>query len=117
MFKALRDKEFIAPRSRFLLLFIGKTREQSRWEQLLSEEIIFCKNSPKSTLRAACEPQIIDIANSAEYASTTWRELMEFNETYVARLDAQNQQVERKLLWGFNESVASKAFMQEVLPG
>jgi len=37
---------------------------------------------------------------------------MQFNENYWKNLDLQTQQVERKLLSGFNESVEAKKFMQ-----
>jgi hypothetical protein len=42
---------------------------------------------------------------------------MEFNDGYAAKLDAQEHQVERKLLWEFNESVAPKALMQHDATG
>ena len=112
MFKLLRDRKFILPHSRFLLLFIGRTKEEAAWQTLIEEEVSFCKTSSKSTARDVCQPEIVEIAKSAEYASTSWRELMEFNRKYLARLDPRAQQVEQKLLDGFNDSLASKAFMQ-----
>jgi hypothetical protein len=115
MFKLLRDRNFILPHSRFLLLFIGRTKEETAWQTLIEEEVNFCKTSSKSTARAVCEPEVVEIAKSAEYASTTWRELMEFNKKCVARLDPRAQQVEQKLLDGFNDSLASKAFLQAAI--
>jgi hypothetical protein len=112
MFKLLRDKKFIVPQSRFLLLFIGGTKEVTPWEAQIEKEVSFCKSSSKSTARAACEPEVVEIARSAEFEHTSWSELIEFNNRYLATLDPQVQQVERKLLWGFNESLAAKAFMQ-----
>ena len=112
MFKLLRDRKFILPHSRFLLLFIGRTKEETAWQTLIEQEVSFCKTSSKSTARDACQPEVVEIAKSAECASTTWRELMDFNKKYVARLDPRAQQVEQKLLDGFNDSLASKAFMQ-----
>jgi hypothetical protein len=112
MFKLLRHKKFIVPHSRFLLLFIGGTKGDSQWEARIQEEVSFCKNSSKRTAQAACEPDVIDIARSAKIESTTWSDLIRFNENYSAKLDPDAQQVEQKLLWGFNESLAAKAFMQ-----
>lgn len=112
MFKLLREREFIASDSRFLLLFIGRTKEKTAWQTLIEEEVSFCKTSSKSTARDVCQPEIVEIAKSAEYASTSWRELMEFNRKYLVRLDPRAQQVEQKLLNGFNDSLALKTFMQ-----
>ncbi len=113
MFKRLRDKKFIVPQSRFLLLFIGKAKKDSDWQAAIQAEISFCRNTSKSTARAACQPDVIEIANAAGYGSTSWGELIEFNKAYAAKLDPKLRQVEQKLLWGFNESLAAKAFMQQ----
>jgi hypothetical protein len=112
MFKLLRDKKFIVPQSRFLLLFIGGTKEVTPSEAQIEKEVSFCKSSSKSTARAACEPEVVEIARSAEHGHTSWSELIEFNNRYLATVDPHVQQVERKLLWGFNESLAAKKFMQ-----
>lgn len=112
MFKLLRDKKFILPQSRFLLLFISVTKEATPWEPLIEAEIKFCKNSSKSTAHNVCQPDVIEIAKSAEYNSISWSELIEFNKRYAETLDPHAQEVEQKLLWGFNESLAAKAFMQ-----
>src|SRR5439155_17882333 len=112
MFKVLRDNKFIVPQSRFLLLFIGSAKQACRWEDVIEEEVSFCKNSFKSTAHDACQPDVVAIAESAKYASTSWSDLMKFNEEYGVKLDPETQQVERKLLWGFNESLTAKAFMQ-----
>jgi hypothetical protein len=63
--------------------------------------------------RALCvTPDVIAIAKSAEYASTSWSELIRFNEEYRTRLNPKTQQVEDKLLWGFNDSLKAKEFMR-----
>ena len=113
MFKLLCERKFIGSDSRLLLLFIGWTKDNTPCEAQIENEIAFCKNSSKSTARDACRPGVIEIARRATYASTTWSELMQFNEKYFANLDPQMHQVERKLLAGFNESVAAKKSMQE----
>jgi hypothetical protein len=112
MFKRLRDKQFIVQQSRFLLLFIGGAKEDRQWGDLIEEEVTFCRSSPKSTARAACEQDVIEIARSAEHGHTSWSELIEFNKTYATTLDPQTQQVEQKLLRGFNETLSEKAFMR-----
>jgi len=112
MFKKLRDKRFIAAESRFLLLFVVVTKEDIDWEAEIQRELASCENSSKRTARAACEPDVIAIAKSAEIKSTTWSDLMKFNEKYSAELDPETEQVEIKLLWGFNESLKGKAVMQ-----
>ena len=43
LFKELREKKFIAPQSRFLLLFISDARQDSRWEDLIEAEVSFCR--------------------------------------------------------------------------
>ena len=112
MFKELRDKKFIVPQSRFLFIFISDARQDRRWEDLIEAEVSYCKDNLKSTARAACQPDIVAVARSAEKASTTWSDLIKFNEKYSAKLNAETQQVEMKLLWGFNESLKAKAVMQ-----
>ena len=112
MYRLLRDGDFIKPKTRFLLLFIGDTKEVRQWQDLIKEEIAFCEGSPKSTAKKARQKEGIEIANAAIYASTTWRDLVKFNEQYLAKLDLTVQQVERKLLWGFNETLVSKNFMK-----
>jgi hypothetical protein len=112
VFKELREKKFIVPESRLLLLFIVVTEDDSQWEAQIKRELAFCENSFKRTARAVCEPDVVAIAKSAEIKITTWSELIEFNKTYATTLDPKAQQVEQKLLLGFNETLSAKAFMQ-----
>lgn len=114
MFRLLRDREFVAPNSRFLLLFIGDKKENLEWSSEISKEIDYCQRSPKSTAKAVLHPEVVQVAESAEYAATTWRDLMRFNDSYVSSLNPQTQQVEQKLLSGFNETLMAKKFMQNV---
>jgi hypothetical protein len=117
MFNLLRERKFIVPEARFLLLFISDAEDHLRWGALIEEEVAFCQGSSKSTAQAACQPDIVAIARAAEYASATWKCLMEFNEAYSRKLDPETQQVEQKLLWGFSESLAAKNFMWRQLDG
>lgn len=112
MFRSLRDSQFIAPNSQFLLLFIGDKIEDSNWRDAISKEIEFCQSSSKSTHKAVLDPEIIRIAESAQYAATTWNDLVKFNSSFVSSLDPKTQQVEQKLLTGFNETLITKKFMQ-----
>ena len=82
LFKELREKKFIAPQSRFLLLFISDARQDSRWEDLIEAEVSYCKNNFKPFW---CQPDILATARSAEKASATWGDLINFNEKYSAK--------------------------------
>ena len=112
MTRLLKERGFIAEDTRFLLLFIGDKLEAGNWKEVLDAEIMHCAKSSKSTAKLATQPQGIEIARAAEYASTTWRDLMSFNNEFISSLKIPLQQVELKLLKGFNETLASKAFMQ-----
>lgn len=112
MYRLLLERGFISSGTRFLLLFIGDKSEDPKWDELLEMEIDYCNKSSKSTLKMALHPEGIEIARNAEYASTTWAELVAYNEKYIQLLDIPTQQVEYKLLWGFNETLSAKAFMK-----
>jgi len=106
MFKFLKDRSFIGNDARFLLLFIGGKKWAPDWSQLIQEEVEYCEKSTKSTCKAALEAKAV--AQSASYASTTWLDVMEFNAKYKDSLHPRSQQVERKLLMGFNETLGRK---------
>lgn len=112
MYRLLRDSNFIKPETRFLLLFIGDIKETRSWHDLIAEEVVYCKGSSKSTIERALHHEGVKLANTAEKDSTAWRNLVEFNEEYLTILDLPKQQVEQKLIWGFNETLLSKKFMQ-----
>ena len=95
-----------------LLLFIGDRPERYDWNGLIDGEVEYCQKIDKSTLKMALHPEGMALARQAEYASTTWSELVAFNQKYMSSLDELTQQVEHKLLWGFNESLSAKAFMR-----
>ena len=111
MYRQLRDRGFIKFDTQFLLLFIGDKPEHYDWDDLIEKEIDYCNKSKKSTCKAAIEPEGIDISRNAKYASVTWGDLVSFNENYISTLDERSQQVEYKLLRGFNETLSEKAFM------
>lgn len=112
MYRLLSQRQFIRPGTRFILMFIGDRPENCDWNDLIDKEVAYCEKSRKSTAKLALHPEGVELAKGAEYASTTWNDLIAFNDKYISSLDASSQQVERKLLWGFNESVSAKAFTQ-----
>jgi hypothetical protein len=112
MFRLLRERGFIEPETRFLLLFIGDKEETDEWSEVLEREIEYCSKSTKSTAELALDPKGIRVAREAQYATTTWSKLLAFNDEYLSTVDIQSAQVEHKLLVGFNESLSTKSFMR-----
>lgn len=113
MIRHLRDENFIADDDRFVLLFVSDKPETLEWEAWLHEELAYCQTSTKSTSKMISEDVCQEIARNAEYAATTWRDLVSFNERYLEGLDSVAQQVEIKLLKGFNHSLSQKNFMRQ----
>lgn len=111
MYRLLLDRGFISPNTRFMLLFIGDKLEPSQWNEVIENEIEHCRKSTKSTAKMALDNEGLKIAKNAEYATTTWSELIAFNDNYSSSLVTPLQQVEQKLLWGFNETLSAKNFM------
>ena len=106
MFDLLRERSFIAENAIFMLLFIGSKRENFDLGAAIEKEYRYCEN--KENLRWLIEPRNLDVAKSAAYATATWNDLMSFNDKYFDRLDPETQQVEIKLLTGFNQSLTEK---------
>jgi hypothetical protein len=115
MYRILVDRNFIEKGTRFVLLFLGDRLEKPNWLNLIQDEIEYCRESTKSTSREALNPECIEIAQSTDFVSTTWGDLYSFNENYLLELSEKSQQVERKLLQGFNESLKTKAFLQSIM--
>ncbi len=109
MFELLKQRGFVDSDSRFLLLFLGDRKGRDDWSNLIDEEIEYCRKTSKSTASLALDSE--GAARSAVIASTTWHDLVEFNYSYLSKLDKNEQQVEIKLIEGFNESLLHKAFM------
>lgn len=112
MVKLLRNQGFISAKARFLLLFISDTKHYGQWAKDIDDEIRHCRKSKKTTLKAACADDVVEIARGCEKQSTTWRDVIAFNELRLTELDKKVQQVEWKLLYGFNASLKVKKFMQ-----
>ena len=110
MQKQLMERQFIKPDTHLVLFFIGKEAEQHDWSALIEDEVLYCRTSPKSTVKRASE--CVDIAKNIEFVSASWANILKFNEDYKKSLDAKTQQVELKLIEGFNESLRQKAFLE-----
>lgn len=112
MHHLLMERGFIPAETNFVIFFIGDHVEAPDWMELIDKEIRYCASSPKSTSRLASDHRCIKIARSAKFVSTSWSQLYDFNVDYIKRLSGSSQQVERKLLWGFNEALSTKAFFR-----
>jgi hypothetical protein len=109
MFNTLVDKKFIAANSQFLLLFITDKDEKIDLIEEIEKEISFCKTQPNKAF--LLDERVISTAKNSNGTSISWLEIIKFNERYLDSLQ-QNQEVERKLLEGFNFSLKQKKFMQ-----
>jgi len=111
MFNHLKKIGFIDSASNFVMLFIGDEHTKIDNKLVVNDEISFCKASKKSTAKLLLDPDVITAAKTAVYRSTTWAELSAFNNDYLQRLNPATQQVEIKLLVGFNKTLSNKAFL------
>jgi hypothetical protein len=78
-------------------------------------EIEYCKASSKSTALKALHKSGLKIVERCEFAETTWRQLLEFNDDYMRDLELPVQQVEHRLIVGFNQTLNSKHFLRNGL--
>jgi hypothetical protein len=116
LFRRLLDRQFVSPDARFCLLFIGDQlvggkEEQPDWADLIENEIAYCRKSPKSTGRKLVDVNVLDISKKCTFCCTTWQKVWDLNEAYAHGLDLPAQEVERKLIEGFNETLATKTFL------
>ncbi|MGI9250543.1 MAG: hypothetical protein ACR2PR_05040 [Pseudohongiellaceae bacterium] len=107
LLKLLREEGFVDINTSLVLLFISNKKENIKTAELVENEINFCKKKNKERLIAE---DIINIAQGMIIECLTWKELIIFNESYIEKL-SEHQQVERKLLQGFNETLKSKECM------
>ena len=108
MFDLLRKGDFILDDTRFLLLFFGRNQDHN-WDAAIKKELMYCKKS-KGTKKNSylIKQRNIEVAKSAEYGTNTWKDLMSFNDAYLKKLNTKTQQVEIKLLTGFNHTLFEK---------
>lgn len=108
MYNYLENKNFINPKSDFLLLFIGGNEVQYDLKVEIEKEIEYCEKRGRHDL---ITDEILQRAESICLKSITWMEMAGFNNSYLNNLSDESQ-VERKLLEGFNKSLEEKSFMQ-----
>ena len=114
MYRMLVDNGFILKGTRFILLFIGDHPEDPDWHQLIEDELAYCRTSNKATWKLATISECVEIAKNIQFISTSWSDLYDFNKEYMTQLSDETQQVEQKLLWGFNETLSNKAFFRSI---
>ena len=110
MASELRRVGFIDQNDRFALVFIGDKEERDNWNETIDKELEHCAAQDNKAF--LLDSSVVETARNATYASTTWLELAAFNDRYLLML-ADDMQVERKLLEGFNFSLRQKKFMQD----
>lgn len=108
MLNALKERGFIEKDASFLLLFIGDKHEVLNIADEIESEKAYCTNKNKHIFLTT---EVLNTASQMSVKSLTWHELIDFNERYQTTLGG-DQQVERKLLEGFNTSLKEKAFLQ-----
>lgn len=108
MYNYLEAKKFIDSKSKFLLLFIGGKEVHYNLEEEIKNEIEYCKKKGRQDL---ITDEILQRAYSICLKSISWMQMSDFNKTYLISLSGNNQ-VEKKLLEGFNLSLQEKSFMQ-----
>jgi hypothetical protein len=112
LFRLLIERKFILANTRFVLLFIGTIEQKNNWLEVLNAEIKYCMASTKGTSKDALHPVGLYLAKQCEYVSTTWGYLQDFNEAYSRSLSIPTQQVEQKLISGFNDTLKSKYLLR-----
>jgi len=107
MYNYLEENQFINSGSKFLLLFIGGKEVQYDLDTELDEEIKYCERKNRNDLITS---EILERAKNICVKCMSWMDIIKFNESYLKSLHETNQ-VERKLLMGFNQSLREKSFM------
>jgi len=106
LFKELRERHFVSPSCSFLLLFISERKESVSWQAEVDQEIEHCKGKGKAKSHLVV-PDVVQLRDHIQVDQLTWGEMIEFNKKYVDRLGPE-QQVERKLISGFNSALLQK---------
>ena len=114
MHQRLMEGGYVPQDTRFFLLFIEPEAKNFNWPDEIEREIEYCRRTQKTTSSSVLEPDVLTTAKNATIASTSWYDLVEFNEHYLTSLSLPTQQVEQKLISGFNQSLRSKACLQKI---
>lgn len=109
MLHRLIDIQFIDKDTTFLLLFISDKQDEYDLGSEIASEIEYCRL--KKNRDFLIQDEILIIARTLSLKCTTWSALIEHNEQYSHQL-TNEQQVEKKLINGFNTSLREKAHMQ-----
>ena len=106
MFHDLKKKEFISQNSQFVLLFISDKKEEFELNEEIDKEVSHLRKDTKKAFLIT--PEAVNYARNMSVKSITWHDIINLNEVYSRTLLA-NQQVEMKLIKGFNTSLKEKA--------
>jgi len=109
MYNYLQSNDFINSNSIFLLLFIGGKKANYSLQEEIEKEINYCTKKGRLDL---VTDAILTTAKKICLKSIGWEEMVDFNKLYLDGLSPTNQ-VERKLLHGFNLSLQEKSFMHD----
>lgn len=104
----LEEIGFIAPDTKYLLLFIGDRHERFELSSEIDKEVEYCRTVKGAHL---LEGGVEENARNMQVESMTWLELVSLNKEYARRLDPKRQ-VEEKLLSGFAATLLDKASLQ-----
>lgn len=108
LLKSLIEKNFIDPQTQLVLLFIAGKNELYEKHSLIDKEIAYCQKTAKD-LNYLLDKEVISIAKNMTLANLSWKQIIEFNENYLASHTL--CQVEQKLIAGFNQSLKEKSFI------
>jgi len=109
MQRKLETMGFVSEKNTFALLFIGDKEEEFELSSEVAREVQYCQNTGRHHL---LEDALVEQANVMTVERLTWSALIDLNNSYLDSLEARNQ-VETKLLKGFNSSLQEKAFLQD----
>lgn len=107
MYEILKEKKFIKPDTKFLLLFIEDTHKNINFEDELKKEITYANKHAK--LHYLLKDSILNIASNIMVKTLAWSELQQFNVEYMESSDSLCE-VEKKLIIGFNTSLSEKYY-------
>lgn len=105
MFHELKKKQFISQNSKFVLLFIGDKKEQFELNEEIDREVSHLRKNPKKTFLITTKA--INFSLNMSVKNITWNDIIILNNQYSKTL-IENQQVEMKLIKGFNASLKEK---------
>ncbi|WP_026480217.1 hypothetical protein [Ahrensia sp. 13_GOM-1096m] len=111
LFKRLQEMSMSPAGTRHCLLFISDKEMELDWDALIEKEIfeVARRNSPSCT--KLLDNDVVSTIRNTHKASIRWQDLQALNVEWLAGL-TEAQSVEKKLLVGFNKSLAEKFHLQ-----